>query len=84
MGFWTSYIGVGFGGELRPFASHGDALLFHPLVVVAALLVPALALAGFASTRALALRPVLPLLDARRAARHGRRLPRGDAAAPRR
>ena len=23
MGFWTSYIGLGFGGELRPYASHG-------------------------------------------------------------
>ena len=46
MGFWTSYIGVGFGGELRPFASHGPALLFSPPIVVAGMLVPALAILG--------------------------------------
>ncbi len=28
MGFWTSYIGVGFGGELRPFSSQSPGLLF--------------------------------------------------------
>jgi arabinofuranan 3-O-arabinosyltransferase len=50
MGFWTSYISVGFGGELRPFASHAPALLFQPLVVGAGLIVPALALAGFGWT----------------------------------
>jgi hypothetical protein len=46
MGFWTSYIGVGFGGELRPFASHGPALLFSAPIVVAGMVVPALALLG--------------------------------------
>jgi len=50
MGFWTSYIGVGYGGELRPFAAHGPALLYEPLVVGAGLLVPSLALTGFAWT----------------------------------
>jgi hypothetical protein len=50
-GFWTSYIGVGFGGELRPFASHSQALLFHPPVLLASLAVPGLALLGFAWTR---------------------------------
>jgi arabinofuranan 3-O-arabinosyltransferase len=51
MSFWTSYIGLGFGGTLRPYASHGPDLLFAPVVVVASLLVPALALGGFAWTR---------------------------------
>ncbi len=51
MGFWTSYIGVGYGGGLRPFASHGPALLFQLGVVVCSLLVPALALGSFAVVR---------------------------------
>src|SRR5439155_7320928 len=50
MGFWTSYIGVGFGGLLRPFSSHGEALLFNPAIVGAGLLVPALVLASFTWT----------------------------------
>src|SRR4051794_17413341 len=48
MGFWTSYIGVGYGGVLRPFASHGEVLLFNLGVVVAGLALPALALTAFA------------------------------------
>jgi hypothetical protein len=51
MSFWTSYIGLGFGGTLRPYASHGPDFLFAAPVVVASLLVPALALGGFAWTR---------------------------------
>jgi arabinofuranan 3-O-arabinosyltransferase len=51
MGFWTSYIGVGFGGRLDAFAGHGHVLLFSKPVVVAGLLVPALALGGFLWTR---------------------------------
>jgi arabinofuranan 3-O-arabinosyltransferase len=51
MGFWTSYIGVGFGGRLDPFAGHGHVLLFSKPVVIAGLLVPALALGGFRWTR---------------------------------
>jgi hypothetical protein len=51
MGFWTSYIGVGFGGRLDPFAGHGHVLLFSKPVVVCGLLVPALALGGFLWTR---------------------------------
>jgi len=35
MGFWTSYVGVGYGGVLRPFSSQGNALLFLAPVVVA-------------------------------------------------
>ncbi|MDQ3742097.1 MAG: DUF3367 domain-containing protein, partial [Actinomycetota bacterium] len=51
MSFWTSYIGLGFGGVLRPYASHGPDMLFSPFVVVASLLLPAIALGGFAWTR---------------------------------
>ena len=51
MGFWTSYVGVGYGGGLRPFSTQGDALLFLAPVVLAGLVVPALALAGFGWTR---------------------------------
>jgi arabinofuranan 3-O-arabinosyltransferase len=50
MGYWTSYIGVGFGVS-RPFFSDGAILLFNPFVVGASLLLPALALAGFAGSR---------------------------------
>ncbi|HEX8119877.1 MAG TPA: alpha-(1-_3)-arabinofuranosyltransferase family protein [Solirubrobacteraceae bacterium] len=51
MSFWTSYIGLGFGGVLRPYSSYGPDMLFNPVVVVATLLIPALALGGFAWTR---------------------------------
>src|SRR5919199_4556498 len=51
MGFWTSYVGVGYGGALRPFATHGNAMLFLAPIVLASLLVPALALASFGWTR---------------------------------
>ncbi len=50
MGFWTSYVGVGFGGRLRPFAGHGDVLLFSRPVVLAGLLVPALSLVSLRLT----------------------------------
>ena len=49
MGYWTSYIGVGFG-VVRPFFSDGGTMLFNALVVGASLLVPALAVIGFART----------------------------------
>jgi hypothetical protein len=51
MGYWISYLGVGYGGELRPYFGDGGVLLFALPVVVAGLLVPALALTGFAWTR---------------------------------
>ena len=50
MGYWLSYIGVGFDVQ-RPYFSHGGTMLFEPLVVLSSLLVPALALAGFMWTR---------------------------------
>ena len=50
MGYWTSYLGVGFG-VTRPFFSDGSTMLFNPLVVGASLLLPAFAVAGFARAR---------------------------------
>jgi hypothetical protein len=58
MGYWTSYIGVGFG-VTRPFFSDSSTLLFNPAVVVASLLLPALAIAGFARSRRLGYAPFL-------------------------
>ena len=58
MGYWTSYIGVGFGVN-RPFFSDGATLLFNPLVVGASLLLPALAVAGFVRARRLSYAPFL-------------------------
>jgi arabinofuranan 3-O-arabinosyltransferase len=51
MGYWISYLGVGYGGTLRPYFGDGGVLLFALPVVLAGLLVPALALTGFAWTR---------------------------------
>ncbi len=51
MGYWLSYLGVGYGGELRPLFSGGGVMLFFEPVVIAGLLVPALALSGFFLTR---------------------------------
>jgi hypothetical protein len=51
MGYWISYLGVGYGGRIQPYFSDSGLLLFNPLVVTATLLVPALALAGFVWTR---------------------------------
>ena len=51
MGYWPSYLGVGYGDALEPYFGTSHALLFDPPVVVATLLVPGLALAGFAWTR---------------------------------
>src|SRR5829696_385231 len=48
MGYWISYLGVGYGGERVPYFGNGGVLLFSRPVVVAGLLVPALACAGFA------------------------------------
>ena len=46
MGYWISYLGVGYGGDLRPYFGDGGVLLFALPVVLAGLLVPALALGG--------------------------------------
>jgi arabinofuranan 3-O-arabinosyltransferase len=51
MGFWTSYVGVGYGGVLRPYQGSAPAMLSLFPVVLAGLLVPALTLGSFAWTR---------------------------------
>jgi len=51
MGYWTSYLGVGYSGALRPYTSDAGVMLFQPLVVVASLLVPALVVAGLLAAR---------------------------------
>src|SRR4051812_6706273 len=51
MGYWISYIGVGFNGGVRPYFSDAATLLFNHVVVTATLLVPGLALFAFAWTR---------------------------------
>jgi arabinofuranan 3-O-arabinosyltransferase len=51
MGYWPSYLGVGYGSHLLPYYDDSAALLFDPVVVAASLLVPALALAGYVWTR---------------------------------
>jgi arabinofuranan 3-O-arabinosyltransferase len=61
MGYWTSYLGVGFG-VTRPFFSDGSTLLFNPLVVGASLLLPAFAITGFVRARRLSYAPFLLLL----------------------
>ena len=51
MGYWPSYLGVGYGDVLHPYFGDSPTLLFDLPVVVASLVVPGLALAGFAWTR---------------------------------
>ncbi len=61
MGFWTSYVGVGFGGHLYPFAGQG-VLLFSDPIVLASLLVPGLILLSLGRTRSLPSVPFFALL----------------------
>jgi arabinofuranan 3-O-arabinosyltransferase len=51
MGYWISYLGVGYGGRLRPLFGDGAVFLFAWPVVLAGLLVPALVLSSFALLR---------------------------------
>ncbi|MDX6571556.1 MAG: arabinofuranan 3-O-arabinosyltransferase, partial [Gaiellales bacterium] len=51
MGYWPSYLGVGYTDTLRPYFGDSGTMLFNPLVLVASLLVPALSLWGFVWTR---------------------------------
>ena len=51
MGYWTTYIGIGYGGDLRAFTSDAGVMLFQPAVVVASLLVPALAALALLAVR---------------------------------
>ena len=51
MGYWISYLGVGFGGPPQAYFSDASTLLFDAPVVVATLLVPGLTVAGLVWTR---------------------------------
>jgi hypothetical protein len=51
MGYWPSYLGVGYADALEPYFGSSRSLLFDPPVVVASLLVPALAITGLVWTR---------------------------------
>ena len=51
MGYWISYLGIGSFGEQVPYFGNSGTLLFDAPAVVATLLVPALAVAGFAVAR---------------------------------
>jgi arabinofuranan 3-O-arabinosyltransferase len=51
MGYWTTYVGVGFYGADFPYFTEAGTMLFNPLVVIATLVLPALAVAGFVWTR---------------------------------
>jgi arabinofuranan 3-O-arabinosyltransferase len=51
MGYWTSYTGVSFSGPRLPLYDDSGTLLFSTPVVLASLLLPALAVAGFVWTR---------------------------------
>jgi arabinofuranan 3-O-arabinosyltransferase len=61
-GYWVSYLGIGFGDRLVPYFDTADTMLFAIPVVLASLLVPALALGGFAWTRRFPYVPFLLLL----------------------
>jgi hypothetical protein len=62
MGFWTSYVGVGYTGVLRPYQGSAPAMLTLAPVVLAGLLVPALTLASFIRTRTWRYAPLFLLL----------------------
>lgn len=51
MGFWLSYAGVGYGDVLHPYTANAGTLVFWAPAIVGSLLLPALALGGFAWTR---------------------------------
>ena len=61
MGYWTSYLGYGYGIE-RPLFDDSPTLLYNPLVVGSSLLLPALALTGSLWTRRHRYGPFLMLL----------------------
>jgi hypothetical protein len=51
MSFWLSYVGIGFSGRAIPYFDDQHTLLFSLPVVIATLLIPAAALAGFVWSR---------------------------------
>ncbi len=62
MGYWISYLGVGYGDTLRPYFSDSPTMLFDLPVVLAGLLVPALSVAGLVWTRRWRYGPFFALL----------------------
>lgn len=62
MGFWLSYVGVGFGAAPIPYFDDARTLLFSPGVVGATFLLPAAAFGGFAWTRRARYGPFFALL----------------------
>ena len=51
MGFWLSYVGIGFAGRAIPYFDDAKTLLFSLPVVVGTLLLPAVGLVSFAWAR---------------------------------
>ncbi len=51
MGYWPSYLGVGYGDKLGPYFGTSPTMLFDLPTVVASLVIPGLALAGLVWTR---------------------------------
>jgi hypothetical protein len=51
MGFWVTYLGVGYGAQLSPAFDSAPTLLGAPGLIVASFVIPGLAIAGFAWTR---------------------------------
>lgn len=51
MGYWTSYLGAGYPRTMFAYFSDGPTLLYNAWVVGASLLLPALAMLGFAWSR---------------------------------
>jgi hypothetical protein len=51
MGFWVTYLGVGYGPQLTPAFDSAPTLLGAPGLIVASFAIPGLAIAGFAWTR---------------------------------
>lgn len=51
MGYWPTYAGIGFSSTLTPYFGNATTMLFNPFVVAASLLVPGLAITGYAWSR---------------------------------
>jgi arabinofuranan 3-O-arabinosyltransferase len=51
MGYWPSYLGVGYSDRLTPYFGDSPTLLFNPAVIMATVAFPALALGSYAWTR---------------------------------
>ena len=79
MGFWASYVGVGYGGHAAALPGLAPAMLLLLPVVLAGLLTPALALGAFVWTRRWRYAPFFLVLGAGRAGGDDRGVAGGDA-----